>query len=181
MLYVSTLDSYNIPFITRLLPGVPLTVIRLVGRTVGLYTAEGNPSGITGLEDLARDGLRLANREKGSGARVLLDELLMELSIDRNRILGYDQEYGNHLSVASAIARGDADLGLGAEEAAVQTAGVNFIPLQTEWYDLVFLREREQETTFRLMVDYLTGGDFQTEVSATGNYDLSQTGMLRHI
>ena len=170
--------SYNSPFITRLVPGIPVTVVRLLGRNMGIYVKAGNPKGITGVESLGSGKISMVNREKGSGTRILLDEKLKVQKIDRNRIPGYEREYNNHLSIAGAVARGIADFGMGAETAARQVDGVEFLPLQKEWYDLVFPAEREGEPTFRLLMDYLTGGGFREEVAATGNYDLSQTGQV---
>ncbi len=68
--------EYNLPYIRRILVGFPYTVVHLAERTAGLYVAPGNPLNIRRWEDLARPGLRLANREKGAGARVLLEEEL---------------------------------------------------------------------------------------------------------
>ncbi len=168
--------SYNFPFITRLLPGMPVVVVRLLGRKIGIYTAKGNPKHITGIESLGNGKLTMVNREKGSGTRILLDEKLKKLAIDRRGIPGYFKEYNNHLSIAGAVARGEADFGMGAETAARQVDGVTFLPLQTEWYDLVFPQERLGEPTFQMLMEYLTGPGFRAEIA--GPYDLSQTGQV---
>ena len=171
-------QSYNFPFITRLLPGMPVVVVRLLGRKMGIYTALDNPKGISGIESLASGKLSMVNREKGSGTRILLDQKLKALGISASGIPGYTRELGNHLSIAGAVARGEADFGMGAETAARQVDGVTFVPLQTEWYDLVFPQARQEEPTFRLLMDYLTGNGFREEIAATGPYDLSQTGKV---
>lgn len=75
--------SYNFPFISRLVPGVPVTVVRLLGRNMGIYVKSGNPKGITGIESLTGGRVSMVNREKGSGTRILLDEKLKALGIDR--------------------------------------------------------------------------------------------------
>ncbi len=168
--------TYNFPFITRLLPGMSVVVVRLLGRKMGIYTAAGNPKGITGIESLASGKISMVNREKGSGTRILLDQKLKVLGIDPRGVPGYFREYGNHISIAGAVARGEADFGMGAEMAARQVDGVDFLPLQTEWYDLVFPRERQEEPTFRLLMEYLTGTGFREEIA--GLYDLSQTGRV---
>ena len=153
-------------------------VIRLLGRKMGIYTGRGNPRKIDGIGSLASGTVRMINREKGSGTRILLDQKLKTLGIDRRLIPGYEREYSNHLSIAGAVARGEADFGMGAESAARQVDGVEFIPIQTEWYDLVFPRERREEPTFRLLTEYLTGPEFREEIAATGPYDMSQTGQV---
>lgn len=171
-------QSYNLPYIKKLLPGLEVRVIRLFGRRMGLYVPKGNPKGITGLEALRRRDVRLVNREKGSGTRIFLDEKRKALGIPRDQVLGYDYEQTTHLSVASAVARGEGDLGLGAEAAARQIVGVEFLPLQQEWYDLVFLRDRGEEKPFRAIADYVCSSDFRLDLSQTGEYDLSQTGRV---
>ncbi len=174
-------QSYNFPFILRLVPGLPVVVIRLVGRRTGIYTAKGNPRRIEGVSSLAGGTLTMVNREKGSGTRILLDSLLREQNLDRWKIPGYERELSNHVSVAAAVARGEADFGMGTEQAAIQVSGVEFLPVRTEWYDLVFLRERMEEPTFRLLTEYLTGPEFREEMAVTGSCDLSQTGQVFYL
>ena len=173
--------SYNLPYISKLLPGLEVVVVRLFGRTMGMYVQKGNPLGIQSLEDLRRPEVRLVNREKGSGTRIFLDEKRKALGIPRTAISGYDQEQNTHLTVAGAVARGDGDLGLGAEAAARQIPGVDFLPLQREWYDLVFLREREAEPPFRAILDYVCSPAFPRDLAQTGEYDLSRTGEITYL
>src|SRR6266849_2526666 len=67
---------------------------------LGLATASGNPLKIRGFADLGRPRLRLANRERGSGARAALDEAIAELGLRADRIIGYHAELAGHLEVA---------------------------------------------------------------------------------
>lgn len=168
--------SYNLPYVKRLLPGLEVLVVRLFGRTMGLYVRKGNPRGISGLADLAREDVTLVNREKGSGTRIFLDEKRKALGISRGSIRGYDREQTTHLTVASAVARGEGDLGLGTEAAARQVPGIDFLPLQREWYDMVLLADSREEPAFRAVLDYVASERFRLDLSQTGEYDLSQTG-----
>ncbi len=120
--------EYNIPYVRRMLPGIPVVVVHLANRIQGFYIAKGNPKGITGWEDFKRHDLIIANREKGSGTRILLDEHLRIMGIEPTKIKGYTNEYTTHLAVASAVARSTADLGLGNEKSAVQVKDIDFIP-----------------------------------------------------
>ena len=63
--------------------GHDVAVVRLVHREQGLIVPPGNPLGLTGIADLARDELRYVNRQRGSGTRVLLDYELGRLGIER--------------------------------------------------------------------------------------------------
>lgn len=71
----------------------------------GFYVRQGNPKQIKGWNDLKRTDITIVNREKGSGTRVLLDERLRLLGVDRSLLPGYYREEYSHLAVASAVAR----------------------------------------------------------------------------
>ena len=168
--------DYNLSYIKALLPGLPTVAVRLFGRNTGIYVQRGNPKHIKGLGDLRRRDVVLVNRERGSGTRILLDEKLKAMGLPRKQVLGYETEQTSHLGVASAVARGEGDMGMGAEAAARQVSGVEFLPLQREWYDMVFLAEREWEAPIRAVLDFVRSDTFVKELSQTDGYDLSQTG-----
>lgn len=169
---------YNLTYIEKLLPGMSAVVVRLFGRAVGFLTAKGNPKGIGTWTDLARPGVKLVNREKGSGIRVLVDEKLRKHGIPANRVAGYETERGNHAAVAIAVAAGDADAGVGIQAAARQVEGVDFIPLQQEWYDMVILAARADDAPYRAVIEYACSEAFKTELKRLGEYDFSQTGRV---
>jgi putative molybdopterin biosynthesis protein len=115
---------------------------KLIGfalRTVGLMVAPGNPHILHTLADVARSGARLVNRPHGTGTRVLLDELLDEAGLTPEAFNGYAHTQPSHAAAAQAVASGQADVGLGAESAA-RTAGLDFVPLLRERYQLVCLK-----------------------------------------
>ena len=131
---------YNLPDIERHLRGVDVVVVRFVTREQGLMVAKGNPARIAGLRDLARKGVRFVNRQPGAGTRVLLDHELAKRRIRSERIAGYEREEFTHMAVASAVASGLADAGLGVRSAA-HALGLDFVPVATEEYDLVMRRD----------------------------------------
>lgn len=170
--------TYNTPFIRRLVPGIPTILVHVVNRMAGFLVASGNPKGIAAWEDLARPDLTLVNREPGSGARVLLDEQLFRRDIDRLQIKGYNHEELSHLAVASAVARGAADVGLGHEKAALQVRGIEFIPLQPESYDLVIKKEALTRPQIQAALEILTSPAFLGELAGLGDYDLKDCGKI---
>lgn len=167
--------EYNLPYIKKILVGYPYILLNLLSRKAGFYVKSGNPLNITFWTDLKRQHVRLVNREKGSGARILLDEQLRINNIPSNEINGYHHEETNHLSVASAISAGIADVGIGIEKVA-KIVGIDFIPLITERYDLVILKTPETKPIIDTVKNILTSLQFQTEVNSLGDYDTSQTG-----
>ena len=68
-------DTYNLPYIERMLPGEQVAVFHLLKRWQGFYVKEGNPKNIQKFEDLLREDVRMINREKGSGIRIFIDEM----------------------------------------------------------------------------------------------------------
>jgi putative molybdopterin biosynthesis protein len=170
--------EYNVPYIRRLLVGMPYLVVNLLTRSAGLFVAEDNPHGIAGWSDLARPGLRISNREQGAGARVLLDEQLRLRGIPQESLPGYGETLTNHLSVAAKVASGEADVGVGTAKAASIVQGVSFIPLIQERYDLVMLKKPENKLWIESVLGILRSDGFKRELRSIANYDLSRTGEI---
>lgn len=177
-LWDSDTDEYNLPYVRRMLPGHAATIINLVYRIEGFYVAKGNPKHILTWEDLTRPDVCFINRERGSGARVLLDEKLRTLGIHHDSIRGYEEEEMTHIAVASKVARGEADAGLGIEKAALQVQNLDFIPLQKERYDLVVRQEDVVKPHFQALLSILKSPTYRKEVLGMGGYDISQMGQI---
>lgn len=168
--------QYNIPYINKLLGGFAYVVMNLVSRPAGLYVSKGNPKQIRTWQDLNQKGLILVNREKGSGARILLDEQLRLHQIAPDQINGYQTEESSHMGVAGKVALGEADVGIGIEKAAQLVAGVEFIPLIQERYDLVMLKAPENQDWVAVVKQVLNSEAFKHELTSIQGYDLSRTG-----
>ena len=171
-------NQYNIPYVKRLLPGIPAVIIHLANRMQGIYVVKGNPKGIKGLEDLRQSGITMVNREKGSGTRILLDEHLRKLGINANSIAGYERECFSHLAVASTVARGEADFAIGNEKASQQVKGIAFIPLQPESYELVIKKEDINKPHFQAVLQIIRSMEFKLELEGIGGYDLNDLGKI---
>jgi putative molybdopterin biosynthesis protein len=167
--------EYNLPYIQKHLPDLPVTVLKFVDRMQGLIVAHGNPKAIAGLADLERSDLRFVNRQRGAGTRVLLDYELDRLGISTAAISGYDDEQFTHLTVAAAIAAGRADCGLGVQ-AAADALGLDFIPLVTERYDLVFPTEHYRSDKLASLLEVVRSGPFADEVKLIPGYSTEGMG-----
>lgn len=168
--------EYNLPYIRKLLVGFPYVVVNMLSRKAGFYVQQGNPLNLHDWNDLSRPGLRLVNREKGSGARVLLDEQLRLHQIRSDQLDGYAREESNHMAVAGKVAAGEADVGIGIEKAAAIVGQVDFIPLIQERYDLVMLRRPDNQQWIDAVIHILQSESFQNELRSIRGYDLSLTG-----
>jgi putative molybdopterin biosynthesis protein len=144
---------------------------------LGLAVRRGNPLGLRSIADLVRPGVRIVNRELGSGARLVLDRALAELKITPRRISGYARELGGHLEIAGAIAAGEAETGLTLRVAA-EAFGLGFVPVREERYDLVILQRETDSPPVRAMLDALNSGSFASEVSQLCAYDTARMGQV---
>jgi len=168
-------DSYNLPFVRRLLPSRRVILVTMVHRSLGLVTAPGNLQGVRDLSDLARPEVRLVNRQSGSGTRVWLDAQLKALDIAPQSVLGYEREEFTHLAVARAVDGGEATVGL-AIHAAASAYGLDFLPLTRERYDLVFPVEVWETPAAQALVKVVRSPQFKEAVAALGGYDTAETG-----
>lgn len=175
-MYDGDTAAYNLPYIKKVFVSHRYCLIRLLKRRAGFYVAKGNPLNIRHFKDLKGD-VRLINREKGSGIRTLLDEMLRIHGISPVAIQGYEHEEKDHLSVASAVASGAADVGIGIEKTA-QLVDVDFVPIIEEHYDIVLLKTEENERLIETVKDILNDDQYQQEVKNIGGYDVSQMGTV---
>ncbi|RMH00389.1 MAG: molybdopterin biosynthesis protein [Chloroflexi bacterium] len=170
--------TYNLPWVRRYLPGRDVVLITLVEREQGWIVPPGNPKGVHGWEDVARPDVRIVNRQRGAGTRILLDYEMGRLGIESKNVRGYDREEYTHLAVAAAVASGVADAGLGIR-AAARALGLDFVPLARERYDLVMLKESFEGDLLRPLLDLLHDAAFRKAVAAMPGYDVSAMGQVR--
>jgi putative molybdopterin biosynthesis protein len=167
---------YNIPFARRLL-GPAVRLVTFAVWEQGLMLAPGNPRGINHVGDLTRPGVRIANREAGSGARALLDAELARAGLEPGPIAGYTAVVRSHLAAAEAVAAGLADAAVGVRAAAL-ALGLAFLPLAEERYDLAIPDRFFELASVQALLETLTSPLFRLEVEALGGYDVSPMGTL---
>jgi putative molybdopterin biosynthesis protein len=167
--------EYNLPYIQTYLNGIAVKVIHLVFREQGLMVQRRNPKKLGGLESLLRKDITFINRQKGSGTRILLDHTLNMLSLDSSQIRGYEKEEFTHMAVASAVASGIADAGLGILPAA-RAMNLDFIPIAQERYDLIIPNIYSEDEKVKKVIETIRSDEFKKMVSQMGGYDVSKTG-----
>jgi putative molybdopterin biosynthesis protein len=173
-------DTYNAPFVRRLLPGRRVALVTLAHRHIGLIVPASNPACVRSLLDLTRAGLRFINRQPGSGTRVWLDASLKKLNINSRDIAGYANEKMTHSDVAQAIAEGQADLGLGLE-AAAHAYALGFIPLILERYELVIPADSFDLPGVQALVAWLPSPEARKEIASLAGYDTAGTGEIEWV
>ena len=167
--------EFNVPYVLRQCSPEQVSLVHLAWREQGLMVLPGNPKGIAGVEDLAREDVLFVNRQKGSGTRLLMDHELGKAGIDPSGVAGYQREMFTHTAVAAAVAGGTGDVGLGVL-AAARALGLEFIPLGRERYDLLVRRSFEDSPGYSALIKVLTDPEYRREVEALGGYDLAEAG-----
>jgi putative molybdopterin biosynthesis protein len=167
--------DYNFAPVRRAIGGRRMRLFNFARWEVGLVTSQGNPRGIRELLDLARPNLRIINRDRGSGARQVLDEALVEAALNPEAIVGYRDEVEGHLDVAAAVNAGHADAGVTIRVAA-EAYGLNFIPLREERYDLAIPETELERQPVMRMLEALNSRRFACEVAQLCAYDTTRMG-----
>jgi putative molybdopterin biosynthesis protein len=167
--------TYNISWVERLVP-FSCVLVTFASWQQGLILAYGNPKQVKGVDDLANPGVRLVNRQAGSGSRALLDRALAAAGILSGQVPGYEREEWGHLAVAAAVASGSADVGIGVKAAAV-AMGLDFLPLEEERYDLVIPEHFLSEGPVQVLLDLLRRPVLHRRVESLGGYDTSNMGI----
>ncbi len=141
----------------------------------GLIVAHGNPKALRSAADLARTGVRIVNREPGSGSRKLLDELMARDGLAPADVAGYASVVPSHTAVARAVAAGTSDAGIGLE-AVSRSFGLDFVPLTEVRFDLVIPDEHSSHPVIQAMLDVLQGARLRMDLAALPGYSTSRTG-----
>ena len=168
-------DSYNISYIRKYLGDTAPSLITLVHREQGFMVKPGNPKGIRGIADLARNDVVFINRQKGAGTRILLDYYLEKHGISQSEVQGYGNEEYTHMAVAVDVLSGKADTGLGIM-AAARALGLDFVPLAEERYDLLIGEKSLAHAGVKRIIEIIKSEDFRKRVEALGGYSTRETG-----
>ncbi|MDH3684896.1 MAG: molybdopterin biosynthesis protein [Myxococcales bacterium] len=137
--------SYNEPFL-----GEGQRLLRGYTRMQGVVTRPDERRETAEL--LADPALRMVNRNRGAGTRVLIDELLGD-----RRPPGWAYEPRSHYAVAAAVAQKRADWGVTIETVA-REQGLRFRPLRAEHYDFAVPERRWDRPAVRALRALLEPG-----------------------
>lgn len=168
---------YNLSFLKKYFPNGGIRLVRCVGRQQGLMLAKGNPLDIKGFADIAKNGVRYVNRQKGSGTRVLMDYLCEQYAVNVGDIYGYEREELTHTSVAAQIANGSADAGMGIYSAA-QLYDLDFLPICIEEYDLIIPDHAWETPVVQQLIATLKSPAFREKMLAMGGYTVDHPGEI---
>jgi molybdate-binding protein/DNA-binding XRE family transcriptional regulator len=169
----SVTGDYNLPMVKQLFPKGSVNVVTFAIWEQGLVTRTGSP--IRCVDDLINKDVRFINREKGAGSREVLDQHLRAAGIPSSRINGYNRIATGHLPAAQAVSQGEADCCIATRSAAL-AFGLQFIPLATERYDLVFRRQHAKLPAMQALFDTLNRSALRRKLELLAGYDTAHTG-----
>ena len=173
-------DPEGVGVVRRWLGHTPAVMVSVARWVEGLVLRPGLGKQVRRPEDLLRPGLRVVNREQGSGSRLVFDRWLRAAGVPGRRLEGYGIELDSHVAVAEAVAGGLADAGPGVLPVA-RWYGLDFLPISEQRYDLVVPRDLVDAEPVQMFLDVVTGRRFRQELLAMGGYDFASAGTVRTV
>lgn len=165
--------------LARATPGLhDAVLIAFARREQGLLLAPGNPLGVAGIQDALAGRARMALRQKGAGAQMLLEALLARAGAGLADLNAPEPPCLTGPEVAQAIRAGRADCGL-ATRAAANAAGLDFAPLMWERFDLLMRQSTYFRTPVQALARYLASPAMVGRAREFGGYDVSDAGAVR--
>ena len=158
----------------RALPARRLRIVHLTRWRQGLVLPPGNPLALASGADLTRPGVRFAGREEGSGARTLAGRFI-EADDGPWPLAGPSAD--GHSMVARLVLAGAADAGVAIEGAAL-AAGLDFLPLAEERFDIVLPAESAATPPVSHVLETLADPSFRADVEGMPGYDHSLSGQV---
>lgn len=142
----------------------------LMRRCQGLIVARGNPFQLVTISDISNKRARMVNRQRGSGTRSMIDQLLLANGMRPEGIDGYSHEEFTHDAVAATVASGLADVGFGIQAAAVRY-DLDFVPLIQERYGFAMTTSVVSSEEGKQFLARLSGNTFRQRLIAMPGYE----------
>lgn len=168
--------SYNISITREMFPDEKMVIIKGVRRRQGFIVKKGNPLNIQSIRDITPE-IRYINRQRGAGTRVLFDYLLKKEGISPADISGYGHEAATHMSVAVAVQKDNADVGMGIYSCA-KALNLDFIEVGFEEYDFVTYEKYLELPAVQEFLHILKGDAFKKRLDMLGGYGWEECGQL---
>jgi excisionase family DNA binding protein len=153
-------------------------VIAFARREQGILVAPGNPLGLSDMASIATSRARLAQRPAGAGAQLLLLALLARAAIALDDLKLAKPAFPTGPDIAQAIRAGRIDCGI-ATRSVAKSAGLDFLPLTWERFDLVMRRRDYFMKGPQALFEFMRQAGFRDRASELGGYDVSDTGAVR--
>jgi putative molybdopterin biosynthesis protein len=171
-------DSANIAAV-RAMPGLhDAVLVGLARREQGLLLAPGNPKQLHSLSDVLSSGAQMAVRQPGAGAQMLLDVLLTRAGAGSKDMHRLEPPCLTGPDLAAAIRAGKADCGI-ATRAAAKSAGLDFVPLLWENFDLLMRQRSYFRPSMQALIGFLGQKRLKQRAAELTGYDPAPAGKIR--
>jgi putative molybdopterin biosynthesis protein len=155
-------------------------LIAFARREQGLIVGAGNPLGLSDIGSVALKRARLALRPQGAGAQLLLLSLLAHAGLALDALATVKPVCPTGPDIAQAVRAGRADCGV-ATRSVAQTAGLGFMPLVWERFDLA-LRQRDYFLPgLQALFKFLRTETFNARGRELTGYDTAEAGDVRQV
>jgi putative molybdopterin biosynthesis protein len=177
-LSANTVGDANIATVCAM-PGLhDAVLIGLTRREQGLLLAPGNPKGLQSLADVLASGARMAVRQAGAGAQLLLDALLARAGASPKDLHRLEPPCLTGPDLAVAIRAGNADCGI-ATRAMAKAAGLDFVPLLWESFDLLMRQRSYFRPPIQALIGLLRDMRLCQRATELSGYDTTPAGQIR--
>jgi len=167
----------NIEVVSREPTLYDAVLIGFAAREQGLLVAPGNPVGLRTMRDVLERKARLVVRPEGAGAQQLLLALLKREGATLQDV-ATTIEAPTGPDIAQAIRAGHGDCGV-ATRAVATAAGLDFVPLQVERFDLLMRQRDAFRPALQKLLRLLSSPGFAQRAAELGGLDVSDAGSVR--
>jgi putative molybdopterin biosynthesis protein len=155
-------------------------MIAFARREQGLLVAPGNPLKLSDIGSAAAGRARIALRPNGAGAQLLLLALVAQAGLTFEALNTIKPPCPTGPDIAQAVRTQRADCGI-ATRAVALMAGLDFVPLTWERFDIA-LRQRDYFMKGpQALFGFLRAQAFRDRAAELSGYDVSETGLVRHV
>jgi len=153
-------------------------LVAFARREQGLVLPPGNPKRLRGLADVLALGARIAMRQQGTGAQMLLDVLLKRADATTRDLRRLETPALTGPDLAEMVRAGQADCGI-ATRASARSAGLDFVPLVWENFDLAMRQRSYFRPAMQGLIRFLSEKRLLQRAEELTGYDPSPAGQIR--
>jgi putative molybdopterin biosynthesis protein len=169
--------AYNVHALGDLSRLADVVLIHWAMREQGLVVATGGRRGVNGIADLRRRGVRVAQRQTGAGAQILLRHLLAREGLRLEDLTLVEPPMLTETDIATAVLDGKADCGL-AIRAVAQRFRLDFVSLHKERFDLAMRRRDYFDPAIQKLLRFAQAAAFREKAEELGGYDIAEIGTV---
>jgi putative molybdopterin biosynthesis protein len=152
-------------------------LIHWAERTQGLIMRREDEKKLTSIAKLKSAKTRVVMRQPESGGFHLFNHLLATASVPTSSLNIVDAPALTDTDLAQRIRDGEGDVGLGCEASALG-AGLAFVPLAKERFDVLMRRRDFFEPPLQALFVFARSAAFRKRAEQLGGYDVSHTGSV---